>query len=151
MSKQQARHNMGGFTLLEVMTVVIIVGVLTAVALPMYEGVMQKGRRADAMRDLMEMASRQERFYAQNSRYTKDVGTAAGLNMNRDEESQGVTLSGDGYYTLTATEGATGSINTSFELSAAPRGPQAKDTKCGTFILNSVGVRGVSGDLENCW
>ena len=59
-----------GFTLMEIMIVIAILGILLMVVLPSYSDSMRKSRRADGIRDLVEIGSRQERFYAQNSRYT---------------------------------------------------------------------------------
>ena len=66
------RADMPGFSLIEVMIVLVIIGVLLLVAVPGYQESMRKSHRADGMRDLMELVSRKERFYAQNSRYSFD-------------------------------------------------------------------------------
>jgi type IV pilus assembly protein PilE len=137
-----------GFTLIEVMITLVIVAVLMMVAVPMYENSMMKSRRLDGMRDLMELASRQERFYAQYSRYTDDVETAAGLNLNRTESSEG-------YYDVSVTECAgkdDDDFSACYVISAVPKGVQTGDLSCGTLSVNSLGQRSASGPLgEKCW
>ena len=82
-----------GFSLIEVMIVLVIIGVLMLVAVPGYQESMKKSRRADGMRDLIELTARQERFYAQYSRYTDDIDSKDGLNLER-------TTSAEGHYNL---------------------------------------------------
>jgi type IV pilus assembly protein PilE len=139
-----------GFSLIEVMIVLVIIGILMMVAVPGYQDSMRKSRRADGMRDLMELVARQERFYAQNSRYTDDIETLGGLNFDR-------TISSEGYYALSVMECADtdpDDFSTCYELRAAPIGEQQKDA-CGTLTVNSKGERGHTGspDIEelNCW
>ena len=56
-----------GFTLVEVMVVAVIISILLMVAMPTYQQSVRKARRADAYNALLELAARQERFYAQNN------------------------------------------------------------------------------------
>ncbi len=146
-----------GFSLIEVMIVLVIIGVLLLVAVPGYQDGMRKSRRADGMRDLMELVSRQERFYAQNSRYTDNINTAAGLNFRPDEDADDPTVSSEGHYTLSVTECAgfdPDEFDSCYELRAAPLGEQQKDP-CGTLTVNSKGQRGHTGSPDNdelrCW
>ena len=62
-----------GFTLMEVMIVVVIVGILMSVALPAYQGSLQKGRRSDAMSALLDASNRQQQFMLDQGRYTTDM------------------------------------------------------------------------------
>jgi type IV pilus assembly protein PilE len=141
---------MGGFSLIEVMIVLVIIGILLLVAVPGYQESMRKSHRADGMRDLMELVSRQERFYAQNSRYTGDIESADGLNF-------GSSISGEGHYNLSADECADfaeDDFSTCYVLLATPRGEQTEDA-CGTLSVNSKGQRDHSGSPDNdglrCW
>ncbi|MBK6509875.1 MAG: prepilin-type N-terminal cleavage/methylation domain-containing protein [Haliea sp.] len=77
------KANSAGFSLIEVMIVLVIIGVLMLVAVPGYQESMKKSRRADGMRDLIELTARQERFYAQNSQYTAEIALPGGLNYGR--------------------------------------------------------------------
>ena len=146
-----------GFSLIEVMIVLVIIGVLLLVAVPGYQDSMRKSRRADGMRDLMELVSRQERFYAQNSRYTDDINTAGGLNFRPDDESDDPTISSEGHYTLSVQECVgfdPGDFSSCYQLRAVPNGEQQKDP-CGTLTVNSKGQRDHTGSPDNdelsCW
>ena len=134
-----------GFTLIEILVVLAILGILVMIAAPTYQDSVRKSRRSDGMQDLMELSARQERFYAQNSTYTTDVNTAAGLNLGR-------TTSSEGHYTLAAAAGGTGSIATSYVLTATPVGAQADDAGCLVLSMDSLGQRGATGVLgTDCW
>lgn len=135
-------NNTRGFTLIELMIVIVIVGILFAFALPSYERSVLRGHRADAQGILMDMSARQERFLAQNNTYTTDINTAAGLNM-------GTTTSNNGYYNLSAAACGGGAIATCYLLTATATGGQATDTDCATITLSSTGV--TSGTTATCW
>ena len=138
-----------GFTLIELMIVVAVVGVLLALVLPGYAESVRKSHRADGMRNLMELASRQERFYAQNGTYTVEISASSGLNLGR-------TTSSEGYYALSVSVSAddcgTKTIATCYKLIATPIGGQAKDTKCAALSIDNLGQRSATGSLgDQCW
>lgn len=124
-----------GFTLIELMIVVAIVALLAAIAVPSYARYVEKARRADAKSALLDAAQRLERCYTQNNTYL-GCPVATGLTA-------------EGFYTIAA---PTQTAN-AFTLTAAPAGPQAGDTRCGTFTLQSDGTRVASGSLgtDRCW
>ncbi len=136
-----------GFTLIELMITIAVIGILAAVAYPVYTDSITKSRRADAKAKLMEVAQRQERFYTERNLYTatlSELGYASG------------TLRSDsGYYTITvaATSGAGNTIANSFTLTATPTGSQANDEKCRNFTLTHTNVKGISGSgtATDCW
>ena len=142
-----------GFTLIEVMITIAILGILMAIAIPSYQNQLQKGRRADAMVSLVEAMNRQDVFKANYGAYTLVIvgsggcsGVACGLNFT-DANSN------EGYYALSAANGPTGDAR-SVTLTATPLvgEAQASDSNCTTFTLSSTGVKGATGaDADNCW
>ena len=129
-----------GFTLIEVLIVVAILGIIAAIAIPSYTSFMNKTRRVDAITILSELAGEQQRFLSENNRY----GTSsADLGYATDP-----LLSEDGHYTVSIQNPTA----TSFILTATPvaGGAQAGDTECGAFTLNSGGVKG-SNNGTACW
>ncbi|MCH8335553.1 MAG: prepilin-type N-terminal cleavage/methylation domain-containing protein, partial [Proteobacteria bacterium] len=69
---------MRGISLMELMIVVVIIGILTAIAYPSYRQFVTKAKRTEAKSALLQIATMQERFYLQNSTYTSDL-TALGF------------------------------------------------------------------------
>ena len=138
-----------GFTLIELMIVVVIVGILTALMLPGYQNSVLKARRADGRAALADMAARQEKFFAQNNSYTTTVAAVgAGLGV-------GKTTSPDDYYNLSVAACAGGTIARCYLLSAVATGAQDDDVTCTTLSLDSVGrktARDSGGTASTvCW
>jgi len=144
-----ARRKTDGFTLIEMMIVVAVLGLLTAIALPMYQETMRKSRRSEAMRELMELASRQERFYAQNSAYTSDINGELGLNW-RSGVVPAETSNGN-YQLFVTMCPDEADFDRCYVLEARPKGDQAAD-KCGDIWVDSQGRREADGLLgDECW
>jgi type IV pilus assembly protein PilE len=139
-----------GFTIIELMIVVVIVGVLMMVALPAYQDSLQKGRRADGMAALMDAAGRQEKFMLDRSTYTEDMADLGYVTTEGEVDY----ISPEGHYSIAATACDDGVITNCYELTAepAPGSVQLKDKKCTSFILNSNGTKGATGSLASeCW
>ena len=150
MSAAASRSSPGrsaGFTLVEVIIVVVIVGILMAFALPGYQESMRKGRRADAKAGLMDAANRQERFMLDRSTYTADMRQ---LGFDADP-----MVSEEGHYTIDIDPNDPGCpIATCYRLKATPvaGGAQAEDTKCTTFTVDSTGAKTATGSAAaECW
>lgn len=132
-----------GFTLIELMIVVAIIGIIAAIAYPSYQDSVRKSRRTDAKSSLLEAASLQERIYTQDNEYTDDL---ASLVVNADGQS-----SHEGYYTLSVdiTSGCS-APGGCYTISATANGAQANDTACAVFSINNVGKK-TSAPNTDCW
>ena len=125
------RKQSAGFSLLELLVVVAIIGILATVAIPAYEGQVSKSRRVDGQEFLMDVMARQERYYSNNNTYTTDL-TQLGL---ADEDGDGLIETREEFYSVTASvcDGAT-PLTSCVLLTATPQGAQAGD---GNLTLNS--------------
>lgn len=131
-----------GFTLIELMVVVAVVGILIAVAYPSYSNYLLKGRRAAAQGHLMDIAQRQQQYLLDARAYAASV-SELGVTTPTDVSK---------YYTIAITNpnpAFTGS-SPSFITSAAPIGAQADD-QCGTLSLDSTGNKATSTAATGCW
>ena len=141
-----------GFTLIELMIVVVIVAVLLIVAIPTYLSQMRESRRTEARDYLVELASREERYYATQNSYTP---TASNLGYAGFGSGNPV---GSGYYYITVTIPDPNIAAPSYLLTATPvagKG-QDKDTYCASFTVESNGKRTATNsasadDSSYCW
>lgn len=149
-SMTQNRHpnRQIGFTLIELMIVVAIVGILAAIVYPSYTEHVRRGNRAGAQASLMELAQLMERNFTRLGRYTTDTaGTAAPtLPFTTSPKDGGRAIYDLSLSAITAT---------TYTLQATPRagGPMAGD-RCGNLTLNSAGLKGQSGagaTTADCW
>ncbi|MCE2595423.1 prepilin-type N-terminal cleavage/methylation domain-containing protein [Motilimonas cestriensis] len=118
-----------GFTLIEVLIVVAIIGILAAIALPSYRNHVLKSNRVDAQMALTEMAQIFERNYARQGVYPTAVPS-----INKPDS-----------YTFSLTASA---ANSTFTLKAAPDTNQSAD-ECGTLSINQAGA--LSAAKATCW
>lgn len=127
-----------GFTLIELMIAVAIVGILAAVAYPSYQQYLRRGARAEAQAQMMDIAARQGQFLIDNRAYAASVA-ALGVSIPSSVSSK---------YTIAI---ATDAAPPTFTITATPvaGSSQASDT-CGRLILNSAGAKSVTG-TGTCW
>ncbi|WP_242104483.1 MULTISPECIES: type IV pilin protein [unclassified Lysobacter] len=131
MNSRRAR----GFTLIELMVVVMVVAILAAIAIPSYLEQSRKGRRSEAMSAVGELQLRQERWRAENPSYadSTELATMGAI----------PTLP---YYTITAS----GESETAYTITATPTGKQTGD-RCGNLVLSWTAGSGKplwSGDAD---
>lgn len=141
-----------GFTLIEIMVVVVIISILAMIAYPSYQDSVNKTRRSDAKNALLNAAALQERYFTENNSY-----------WVTDMSNIGGSASKEGYYTLSVanpgTAGCTsGANNYCYTLTATAVGAQlASDTTCRTLVLDHTGNKtstdssGTANAANTCW
>ncbi len=127
-----------GYTLIELMIAVAIVGLIASLAIPSYTSYLQKARRADAQAAMARVQAEEGRYRANNTAYTTVL---ANLGIN-------TSTSDSGYYTISVTS-ATGSAYT-VQAVAVATGPQAKDTTCSTMSVAWTSAT-VTYTPATCW
>jgi len=126
---------MTGFTLIELMIVIAIIGTLASIAYPSYTEYVLRAKRGDAKAALLSVQLAQEKYRANNVTYGTlvQVGSAS--------------TSPDGYYTIAIS----GNTATAYVITATPKSPHA-DSYCTTFVINQDGTKTATGsDSTHCW
>ena len=140
-----------GVTLLELMVVVVIIGIIAAIAYPSYTQFIVKSKRAASTSVLLQVADRQQQFFMDNKQYATKLSTlgfAADDYMINDDGTMVSASDSRRTYKITLT----GATATAFTVEAIPQLVQAsRDTDCGTMTLSSAGAKGQSGSGDNCW
>ena len=147
---RQRHHAQAGFTLIELIVVVTILGILSAVALPVYTEYVKRSTRGDAQSVVREAALYMQRFYSANNRYDRSVaGNQPVLPDNLQHAPAGAANDGDIRYDITIED----LTATTFTIHATPTGSMAGDD-CGTFTLTQDGIQDVEGGSKTaneCW
>jgi type IV pilus assembly protein PilE len=152
------KQNQIGFTLIELMIAVAIIGILASIAIPSYQDSVKKSRRADAKSALLSLANAMERHFTETSSYCDVGGGGSGVVVtdcgdatvkdtgvpNGTELGYSIPTETASFYTVT--------INvvtpSSYTLKAAPAGAQVGDI-CGDLTLKHTGEK--SPSTSGCW
>jgi type IV pilus assembly protein PilE len=140
-----ARRPARGFTLVEVIIVVLIISVLAAIAYPAYQDSVMRTRRNAVKACMSEASQFMERFYTTNLRYDQ---TAAGVAVALPACAAGTDVTNHYNVTLAAV------ARTTYRIQATPIGLQAvKDTKCGVLGIDNTGNKTKTGTetVDICW
>jgi len=154
------RRAQGGFTLIELMITVAIIGILLRIAFPVYTNSVKKTRRVDAKTALLDLAQREERYLATANVYSDSapaLGYAAGTTVTT-AAPMNVLTGNTAYYQLSvqvpdpAASGAA-ATSPSFSATAKAIGSQTADTLCANYTITNTGKQTVSGTgaATDCW
>jgi type IV pilus assembly protein PilE len=138
-SSAHAARRIRGFTLVELVITVTIIGILAAIALPAYKNQIQKSRRSDAKSALIGAAGQMERYMTERGTYATATLGSGGVYPSTTQ---------NGFYTLSLSN----LTASTYTVRAAPAGSQVGDP-CGTMTYTDQGVKGVTGSLavSDCW
>ena len=120
------------------MIVVVVIGILAAVAMPSYRDYVRRGNRSEAQATLMDLAQKEQQYFLDARSY---AGTVAALSTT-------IPASVSNHYGAPAITVSAGTPPT-FSISMVPSGDQANDA-CGTLTIDSVGNK-TSSSGSNCW
>ncbi len=140
MTMRATRTREIGITLIELLTVICIIGILAAFSYPMFAEQAAKGRRAQARSLIYEVLQHEEKFFTENNTYTTDL-TALGYSdpLETSESTHSVALA----------VGPTGDLTTSVQITGTAIVP---DAKCATLTLTSANGQSGTGSLPSvCW
>jgi type IV pilus assembly protein PilE len=162
-SSDSSRKSEVGFTLVELMVVVVIIGIIAGVAIPAYRGSIMKANRSAAKSALLDLAAREEKYYTLNNTYAFNSADTNLTTLAQQLYGSGTTstfsssvvlnvpATGPTLYTIAAPTvvAATAATPTTFTITATPYGTQVGD-QCGSFTINSAGQQTASG-TGSCW
>lgn len=141
-----SRRRMLGVTLLELMAVVLVIGVLGAIAIPSYRQYTMRAQRTEGKAFLLQVATNQERFYLANRTYGTVVALQNANLLSADARSErglyvvAIPVADATTYTATITPVAGAVID------------MTADAQCTSFSLTAQGVRTATGTAAaNCW
>jgi len=140
-----------GFTLIEVMIAMVIIGILASMAYPAYRDYVVRTQRDLAKSAILQVLDRQEQFFIDNKAYANDV-TVLGFDASPfaiGRNSEIVDASDpDRVYSISLTNASA----TAFTIVAVPQlGQATDDTDCGTLSVTNLGVKSASGAGDRCW
>lgn len=152
-----------GFTLIELMIVVVIISILAAISYPSYTQYVTRTRRTGAESYLLQIAARQEKLFTKCGWYASTLNGAGaadtcGASAGSGQLAMSNTSADVSYYTFSTgpdtSTGGTNNIALGYMLTATPSAPQStNDADCGNLTYTSAGVKAQSGPnvQGRCW
>ncbi|MEQ5873997.1 MULTISPECIES: type IV pilin protein [unclassified Pseudoalteromonas] len=134
------KKNLKGFTLIELMIAVAILGIIASIAIPSYFEHVKRTARTEAITSLLDAANKQEQYFVDNREYTTSLSA---LGVAETTENN--------FYKLKATVNNNAGT---FELEATPvSGPPLQDSECTKLIITDTGLKKSQGsaDSSTCW
>ncbi len=158
---------MYGFSLMEVMITVAIIGIVSSIALPVYTEHVTKSHRKDATDETYRILKMQESYFLENQSYARRLDSAeGGLGFTNNW----TWSSANRYYWLRiigarplGCAGTSATPCTEFAVQATPWGTQTSDIECGNYWTMSSGLRWVHSNgrwinnrtnldrIKKCW
>ncbi len=153
-----SRQSQRGFTLLEVMVVVVIAGLLLAIAIPSYRNHVVRTNRANAESFMSQVGSKEEQIMLDMRSYQAVTSNAAFANTPANGGiglSMSPNISSNYNIVVTVTAGPP----PTYTITATPINPPQNDTLCQVLTLNNVGAKGIAsnggtaptGNAQQCW
>ncbi|MGH8264557.1 MAG: type IV pilin protein [Steroidobacteraceae bacterium] len=148
------RKRQRGVTLIELLTVMVVIAIIASIAIPSYRRYILRAQRTDAKTALLQAQTAEEKFVLQNNFYSTSMAGGPGVGLGLTGASEKGLYNIDVLPALTNQDGTAG--YTVRAQPAAVAGGQADDTDCVVFLIDGAGVRTAtnSGGADNsaaCW